>query len=539
MNIASLFYLPTGVRLLRVTCRPDTVMLEATTVAHGVRRCPRCQMPSDHFHSAYTRTLADVPCAARRVTVRLQVRKFRCRNAQCPQRIFAERLPMYADPWARKTLRMQDELRALGLLAGGRGAKAVAHALGIRVSDQTILRLLCAGPELPAPLVRVLGVDDFAFRRGRTYGTVLVDLERQRVIDLLADRSQMSFALWLQRHPEVHIVSRDRGGDYAAATTFAAPNAVQVADRFHLLTNAGEALERCLTRHHARLREAARVLAPEHTPVRTTKRTPAEQQRTRERHESRRERYEQVVALSQQGVSSRQIAAELNMARGTVLQYLRASSFPERVSRPRPRLIDPYAPYLQERWNAEEHNARKLWREIRERGFPASDVHVRRLVNAWRAPSPIQEAARSPLPAKPEVIYYSVHKTRWLLMKSANALSEPEAAYVATLKRLCPPVANAQQLVTAFQTILSERIPCRLPSWLEHCEQSGIAELVGFAQGIRRDYAAVEAAVRYPWSQGQVEGQVNRLKMLKRQMYGRASFALLRRRVLSQPALAP
>lgn len=173
------------------------------------------------------------------------------------------------------------------------------------------------------------------------------------------------------------------------------------------------------------------------------------------------------MALSQQGVSSRQIASELNMARGTVLKYLCVSSFPVRVSRPRPRLIDPYAPYLQERWNAGEQNARTLWREIRERGFLASDVHVRRLVNAWRTPSTTREAIGSPLPAKPEVIYYSVHKTRWLLMKPANALSEPEAAYVATLKRLCPPIADAHQPVAAFQTILSERIPCRLPPWLE------------------------------------------------------------------------
>jgi transposase len=539
MNLATLFHLPNGVRLLRVTARPHTLVLEATTATRGGCRCPRCQASSDHVHSAYTRTLADVPCAARHVTVRLQVRKFRCRNAQCPQRIFAERFPTYVQPWARKTARMQTVLQALGLLAGGRGAKAVAHAVGVQVSDQTILRLLGAGPEPPVPPVRVLGVDDFAFRRGRTYGTVLVDLEQGRVIDLLPDRSQMSFALWLQRHPEVQVVSRDRGGDYAAATTFAAPHAEQVADRFHLLANAGEALERCLTRYHPCLREAARLLAPEHAPVRTTKQTPAEQQRMRERHESRRERFEQVVALSQQGISSRQIAHDLSMARGTVLKYLRASSFPERVSRPRARLIDPFVPYLTERWNAGEQNARRLWREIRDRGFPASDVHVRRLVTAWRTPSPDQAAAGSPLPAKPEVVYYSVHKTRWLLMKPTNDLSEPEAAYVAMLKRLCPHIATAQQLVTAFWMILSEHVPGRLPEWLERCEQSGMSELVGFAQGIRRDFAAVQAAVCSRWNQGPVEGQVNRLKMLKRQMYGRAGFALLRRRVLSQPALAP
>jgi transposase len=254
------------------------------------------------------------------------------------------------------------------------------------------------------------------------------------------------------------------------------------------------------------LREAARALAGEEAPVRTTKRTPAEQHCQRERRGSRRERYEQVVALAEQGISARQIAFQLGMARGTVLKYLRAHGFPERAARPRPRLIDPYEPYLQDRWNAGEHNARVLWREIRQQGFMASDVHVRRLVTAWRAPAPARGTAGSPQVATPEVVYYSVHKTRWLLMKAPADLSTPEIAYIAALKRLCPHVADAQQLVTTFHTILTEHALDRLPSWMERCEQSRIPELVGFAQGIRRDYAAVEAAVCYPWSQGQTEG---------------------------------
>lgn len=315
MNVAALFHLPKGVRLLRVTLCPDTVVLDVTTIARGVRRCPCCQAPSDHFHSTYTRILADAPCVARQVTVRLQVRKFRCRNAQCSQRVFAERFPAYASPRARQSVRLQHALRALGLLAGGRGAQAVAHALGIRVSDETILRRLRDGPESPTPLVRVLGVDDFAFRRGRTYGTVLVDLERRQVIDLLPDRAQMSFALWLQRHAEVRVISRDRGGDYAAAASLAAPEAEQVADRFHLLANAGEALERCLTRQHVSLREAARALGPVDAPRRTSKRTPVDEQRRQQRRASRKARYEHAVALHQEGLSVHQIAAEVGLAR--------------------------------------------------------------------------------------------------------------------------------------------------------------------------------------------------------------------------------
>lgn len=349
-------------------------------------------------------------------------------------------------------------LRALGLWAGGRSAERIARLLGIQVSDYSILRLLRTAPvPLPAS-VKVLGVDDVAFRRGRTYGTVLVDLEHHQVIDLLPDRSQMRFALWLQRHPEVEVASRDRGGDYAAAASFAAPAAVQVADCFPLLANAGEALERCLARFHAHLREAARLLAGDDALIRTTKRTPAEQLRQRERRGARLERYEQVVALAEHSVSARQIAFQLRLARGTVLKYLRASSFPERASRSRPRLIDPYVPYLYERWNAGEHNARVLWREIRAQGFPASDVHVRRLVDGWPMsyiPSPARGTVGSPLVAKPEVVYYSVHTTCWLLMKPVSALSATESAYITALTRLCPHLADARSLAMSFHQVLT------------------------------------------------------------------------------------
>ena len=253
----------------------------------------------------------------------------------------------------------------------------------------------------------------------------------------------------------------------------------------------------------------------------------------------RQERYEQVMTLARQGVSSRQIAHQLAMAKGTVLKYLRAEDFPEFATHSRPRQIDPYVAYLQQRWNAGEHHVPNLWREIQAQGYLGADVQIRRMVRAWRTTPPAPGAPGRPLPAYTEVIYYSVRKTRWLLMKTPTDLSESETAYVARLRQLCPPIAEAQQLVTEFRLILTDRSLDRLESWLERCKQSGISELVGFARGIRRDYAAVQSAVRYDWSQGPVEGHVIRLKMLKRQMYGRAGFALLRRRVLAQMARAP
>jgi transposase len=503
--------------------------------------CPRCSRPSQHVHSYYQRTLADVPCAGRPLKLSLRVRKFRCLEHDCPQHVFTERLPDYVRPWARKTIRLVEQMTSLGMAAGGRGTETVAPALGMRVSDQTVLRLLARCHEPTVAPVQVLGVDDFAFRRGRAYGTILLDLERRRVVELLPDRSQLSFALWLQQHPEVRVISRDRGGDYAAGAALGAPQAEQIADRFHLLQNAGEVLERCLTRQQAALAQAARAVTPEGAAPRTTKRTPTETRRTQERRGWRQANYERVVALHQQGVSSVQIAKQVGLARGTVLKYLRAACFPEMAPRPRPRQIDPYVSYLRERWNAGEHNARALWRELRQQGYGAGEDQVRRVVNAWRLDphNHGNQPAIAAGPAKEEATAYSARKTRWLLCKPTADLTGAEARYVAALTGRCPQIADAQRLLGTFRTIVTERCSEHLDPWLEQAERSGISEVVGFVQGLRRDYGAVKAALRYAWSQGPVEGHVNRLKTIKRQMYGRAGFSLLRRRVLTPDAPAP
>jgi transposase len=468
------------------------------------------------------------------------VHRFRCSNRACSQQIFTERFPRHLRPWARKTLRLEEALWSLGMSVGGRGARALARQLGMSVSPQTVLRLLMASPEPAQTTVGVLGVDDFALRRGQTYGTMLVDLEHHRVVDLFAERSEVSFAQWLRQHPGVQLISRDRAGDYAAGAALGAPQAEQIADRFHLLVNAGDVLERCLTHYHASLREAAQCSAPASAVPRvTTKRWPADIRRKQDRRAAREQHYQQVVALTQQGISAHEIARRLGIARQTVAKFLRVAAFPDLALHARPRPLDRYLPYLRERWNAGEHNVRQLWREIREQGYPSSDIGVRRLVSTWRTPAPQPGVAGEPLQAQEEVLSYSAHHTRWLLCKAPEELSEREAAYLAALTQLCPPIAQAQRLLTSFRAMLTARQEERLDPWLAQCEQSGISDLIGFAHRLRRDYSAVAAAVRYAWTQGPIEGHINRLKMLKRQMYGRASFPLLRRRVLAELARPP
>jgi transposase len=250
-------------------------------------------------------------------------------------------------------------------------------------------------------------------------------------------------------------------------------------------------------------------------------------------------RYERMVALAQEGISARQIAQEVGVAPATVYRYLAASSFPEHFFSQCPRHIDPYIPFLQERWNAGEHNALTLWRAIHAQGYPAGVAQVRRLVMGWRTPPLAPGVPGRPLPAKEEAVSYSARQTRWLLTRAETELSARESVYLTTLKQVCPQIAEAQHLLTTFHALVTERASAQLGGWLQRCERSGIAEFVRFARGLRRDEAAVRAALCYPWSQGPVEGQINRLKLLKRQMYGRAGFALLRRRILAQLTLPP
>jgi len=532
----------------------DEVRLTADGIRVLVRsalpsgRCPQCCQPSGRVHSHYERTLRDLPWQGAPVRICWRSRKFFCDNPFCPQRIFTERLPEVAESYARTTCRMAKILLAIGLACGGEGGARLAERLAIPASPDGLLRAIRRAvlPEARTP--RVLGVDDWAFRRGHRYGTILCDLERHCPVDLLPERSSEAFADWLRAHSGVEIVSRDRGDYYIKGATAGAPDAVQVADRWHLLKNLREALVRMVDRYCQQVQTAARAAvaaveiaspdSPQENAAIDDSPTSASMTRAerlkQERRARRLARYERVVELDAQGVSRREIAEQLGMYRGTVQKFLAAGCFPERAQRRYPRETDPFIEYLHKRWEKGCHNAMQLTGELRQRGFDGSYDMVRRRVAAWPTrPQGSSSSRHSAKAVRPLAKHPSSSRVTWLLLKPQCELTPEEQALTGSLAQHCPPLEKAATLCREFGEMVRERKMQALDEWITRVSASeGAVELRRFADGLRDDLAAVKAALSLPWSNGQTEGQVNRLKLIKRQMFGRAKFDLLRQRVL-------
>jgi transposase len=432
---------------------------------------------------------------------------------------------------------------------GGEAGTRLLGQMQMTISARTLLRLVRTAPEPSKVAVRILGVDDWAMRKGRTYGTILVDLERHRPIDLLPDRSAATLAAWLRAHPEVKIITRDRSTEYARGASEGAPAALQVADRWHLLQNLRQMLERLIQRFYPALQAF-----PVPSTAETTSKSEGRAQRTRLRltpkdqaaitasRQRAMTRYEQIQQLRRSGSNILQIAHQLKMGRVTVRKYFYADTFPERAKQPaKPSIIDPYLDYLESRHRAGCENAKQLWRELQAQGFHGGSIQVRRWLEKRRqrpaptTPGPYRAAVTAAASSRAESIrpptLPSHKQLAWLLMQEAEMLTTTDTE---TLQRICQDVRleRTYQLAQQFRTMVQSHQSSALDLWLDACATSGITDLVTFAAGIRQDEAAVRAALKTHWSNGQTEGQVNRLKFLKRQMYGRANFDLLRHRVL-------
>jgi transposase len=535
MKAETLLSLPPGIAITDYFVSMGTLHLVVTSTASRAA-CPVCQTPSAAQHSRYQRVIRDVPCGDYALRVQLRTRRFFCRQQDCTRRIFTERFPSFLLPRARMTERFRAALLALSATTAHEAAQRLAGLLHLPTSVTTLHRQLGRQrPPILADLTKI-GMDDFAFRKGKTYGTVIVDLESHQIVDLLEDRSSVTVETWLRGHPHLCVISRDRAGEYAQAADRAAPQAVQIADRFHLLVNAGECLERFIQRHPTLLHETASTTLP-----RSARRSAADRSARDQRTHRRAERYRQVQEFTRQGKSQPEIARLLGMARGTVIRYQRADAVPGSGPRERPREIDRYVPYLRERWEAGEQNVRMLWEAIRAQGFGGSFHYLGRYLTQWRTesgrkgrPSPHPVLTPTVLPPRQQAV--SARRLRWWCCKAASELTAGEHALLEEYYQRCPDLLTMQQHLTRFMQIVRERERSALEPWLQDADQTHLPDLLGFVQGIRRDFAAVAAACEYGYSQGVVEGQINRLKMIKRQLYGRASLRVLKQHVLLSAA---
>ena len=320
---------PAHVHLLHVAAESTTITATARTTAASAC-CPRCGHSSTRVHSRYTRRLADLPWQGVAVKLVLSTRKFFCDNSACGRQVFTERLPELVAPYARRTRRLDDWFTAVGFAAGGAAGARLLGVLGLSATPAMLLARIRTYPLILGATPRVLGIDDFAFRRGRRYGTILVDLERHRPVDMLPERSAQAVAAWLTAHPGVQIISRDRGGDYAVGAREGAPDAVQIADRFHLIKNLGEVVER-VVRRHAQVVEQQTATTPLAHSVATAPPRSETLQTHQQVQDLIRRRYEAIHALATTGMSGQQIARELGVHRHTVERNLRLPSCPERA----------------------------------------------------------------------------------------------------------------------------------------------------------------------------------------------------------------
>jgi transposase len=465
----------------------------------------------------------------------------------CPRKTFAEPLPTLLLPHAQRTTRLRESLQALGEDIGGEAGARASKRQAMACSADTILRLLRQATLLPPPPVKVLGVDDWAWRKGQSYGTILVDLERHTPVDLLQDASAASFATWLAAHPSVELISRDRGTTFADGATRGAPQALQIADRWHILHNLGEALEKVLVRHHTDLKRASTPSEEEHQVIaaldqqalaHVMARSQAEQQR-QARRERRLATFTRVRELSAQGWSGASIARMLGIHKKTAVKYAAAEHFPEARS-DREHKLAPYLPFLHMQWTAGEYNIAALYQAIRAQGYAGSETAVRNYLTALRKEiGPKRRPQRYYPPVSKESQHHqhtglSSRRATWLVLRRPEHCSAEDQRTLDLIKQAHPQVKAACELAQAFAQMIRKRNASTLESWLQAAIDSGVPELRTFATGIKRDKASILAALTYEWSQGQVEGQIHRLKLIKRQSYGRAGFDLLRHRVLAR-----
>jgi transposase len=511
-----------GVAVDRAEVSGSLVSIWVHATAGGAA-CPGCGSWCTAVRDRYVRRLRDAAAGGRRVLVWLAVRLLRCGNPQCPKGSFAEQPEGLAVPYARKTSLLAGQLAAVAAALCGRAGPRLAPAvLAVEVSRHTLIRGLMSLPGPGAGLVRVLGIDDFSLRKGREYATLLVNMETGEPVDVLPDREAVTAEKWLRAHPEVEVICRDRAGAYAEAARDGAPQAVQVAGRWHIWHNLCQYAGKAVARHQGCLSGSGCACQEGHPePQREPQPEPGPGEGALPAGAAAviRERHAAVQELRAAGKTLAETAAALGLGEQLAGRFWRAASAGALLKTAGASALDPWKPYLRRRWDAGITSTAALHREITALGYPGSEL------TTWRWLALLKLAA----PPKPPAPPTRQQVTGWILTDPAR-LDGSEQGQLAAVLGCCPELRELAGHVTAFAKMLTGRHGARLDDWL--AAAGDCPALAPFANGIRRDYQAVRNALTMEWSSGRVEGRNTRTKLLERQMYGRASFPLLRKRIL-------
>ena len=480
----------------------DRIVVRARTPS-GAVTCPDCGVPTARVHGLHERTVGDVPVDARRVQIVVRVRRLVCPTFGCRQ-TFREQVPGVLQRYQRRTERLQALIGAVARELAGRGAARLLSTLAMPLSRHSTIRALLRIPLAAPTIPRVLGVDDFALRRRSRYATVLIDAQTRRRVDVLPDRNADTLEAWLRQHPGVEVVCRDRSGAYAEAVRRALPDAIQVADRWHLWHGLGEAARKQVAAHSSCWAKAGRM-------------------QDGPRAQSTRERWQQIHALLEQNVGLLECARRLNVSLNTVKRYARAGE-PERLQRTpqyRPTLVDPYREHLRRRRVQEPAVGNlQLFREIKALGYTGSMNLLVRYITQGRV-----EGDRPPM---------SPRRLTSLVLTHPDHLTDTQREHRHELTTACPEMIDLTTLVGSFAALLRPREgnSARLDAWITAVRAADLPHLHTFARGLELDREAVQAAVTMPYHNGGTEGVNTKTKRIMRQMHGRAGFTLLRHRIL-------
>lgn len=485
--------------------------------------CPVCGTIANRVHSYYFRTIKELPAFDYKVFLKLRSRKFHCDNLVCKRKVFTERYEEYFTAYKRVSKRLERKLLKIALLVGGNSGAILCKTLNIPISSSGLIRLIHQ-QELTKPEASdALGIDDWAYKKGNVYGTAIVDLVQHKIIDLLPDREASTVEAWLKERPTTKIITRDRFSGYATGITNALPYVTQVADRWHLLKNMGDALQKMLERKRQELRPKRYV---QRIPSRGEQTDAKEKESVKKPMTKRQIQLQQVKEYNAQGITIRAISRALKICRQTVRKYIDLDE-PPRKNGARTN-ISKFAEYLQARISEDPTlEVMQLWKEIKGNGFSGCRTTVYEYLKNYSKGRKQHQTI-----ILPQIAPWLPRKVSLLLYRKKELLSPKEKKLIHELRNRSKEIKLASAMATRFRELMEEKKGHLLKAWVNEVQETSLKELKSFARGLLSDFTAVENAFTLDWSNGQVEGQINKLKTIKRQMYGRASFELLRKRMV-------